>query len=117
MDHSGLLVGSCVFLGFSLDSMFPLHWVPLGQVRFYHNFGMDPGGLLVGSCVFLRFQLDSMFAFQWALLGQVPFSFSFRVGSSWAMFFKGSNLIPYFLSGTRLEPYLARICNLDVSGI
>ena len=84
MDHSGLLVGSCVFLGFSLDSMFPLHWVPLGQVRFYHNFGMDPGGLLVGSCVFLRFQLDSMFAFQWALLGQVRFYFSFGVGSSWA---------------------------------
>ena len=87
MDHSGLLVGSCVFLGFSLDSMFPLHWVPLGQVRFYHNFGMDPGGLLVGSCVFLRFQLDSMFAFQWALLGQVRFYFSFGVGSSWAPVF------------------------------
>ena len=84
MDPSGLLVGSCVFLRFSLDSMFPLHWVPLGQVRFYHNFGMDPGGLLVGSCVFLGFSLDSMFAFQWALLGQVRFYFSFGVGSSWA---------------------------------
>ena len=36
----GLLVGSCVFLGFSLDSMFAFQWALLGQVPFYFSFGV-----------------------------------------------------------------------------
>ena len=38
MDPGGLLVGSCVFLRFQLDSMFAFQWALLGQVPFSFSF-------------------------------------------------------------------------------